>query len=202
MNDRRRDPLVLLAALGHASRYRAVRRLLEGDCCVGELAVAIGLSQSCTTRHVQVLERAGVVRSHREGKRVLIAIARDGAGEDALLDWLARDPVRESVHGRAQAVEAPHPRGSRSGGAAARPPGSEGAPKLAARPAREERVAGRERGRTPGGRVPPGVPDALAARAPEVPPAEGGASGTTPAPPPATPSRMRRIPDTLEDFLL
>lgn len=83
MNDRHREQHALVASLGVPSRFRIALCLLEGDRCVGDLAIAIGLSQSCTTRHVQALERHGVVRSRRDGKRVLVALelARTGLAE-------------------------------------------------------------------------------------------------------------------------
>ncbi len=77
MNDRHRELQSLLATLGHASRFRLALLLFERERSVGELASAVGLSQSCTTRHVQALERAGIVRARRDGKRVLVALLRE-----------------------------------------------------------------------------------------------------------------------------
>ena len=53
-----------------------------------ELAHAIGLSQSCTTRHLQYLEREGLVRGDRQGKRVVFRLRSDRARVRELLAWV------------------------------------------------------------------------------------------------------------------
>ncbi len=77
----------VLACLGVASRFRLVRVLALADRCVGELAEAVGLSQSCTTRHLQALERAGLVKGHREGRRVRFRLRAEAPGLSELLGW-------------------------------------------------------------------------------------------------------------------
>ena len=67
----------LLACLGDESRFRVMGELIRGDRCVTDLAKLVGLSQSCTTRHLQVLERVGLVRSTRLGKRVVFSVATE-----------------------------------------------------------------------------------------------------------------------------
>ncbi|MEY4071793.1 MAG: hypothetical protein RL721_2407, partial [Candidatus Eisenbacteria bacterium] len=62
----------LLAALAPPKRFELVALLARGrDLSVSGLALEVGLSQSCTTRHLQALERAGLVRGVRDGKRVV-----------------------------------------------------------------------------------------------------------------------------------
>ena len=53
---------------------------------MSELAARVGLSQSCTTRHLQALERVGIVRSERAGKRVITRISTEPRVA-ALLAW-------------------------------------------------------------------------------------------------------------------
>jgi DNA-binding transcriptional ArsR family regulator len=77
----------VLACLGVASRFRMVRALAVADRCVGELAEAVGLSQSCTTRHLQALERVGLVKGHREGRRVRFRLRAEAPGLSELLGW-------------------------------------------------------------------------------------------------------------------
>ena len=77
----------VLACLGVASRFRLVRALAEADRCVGELARAVGLSQSCTTRHLQTLERVGLVKGRREGRRVRFTLRAQTPGLGELLGW-------------------------------------------------------------------------------------------------------------------
>jgi DNA-binding transcriptional ArsR family regulator len=86
----------VLACLGVASRFRLVRALAVADRCVGELAEAVGLSQSCTTRHLQALERVGLVKGHREGRRVRFRLRSEMPGLRELLGWALSGPGREA----------------------------------------------------------------------------------------------------------
>lgn len=61
-----------LAALAPPKRFELLLLMLGGvDRSVSQLASAVKLSQSCTTRHLQALERAGLVKGIRDGKRVV-----------------------------------------------------------------------------------------------------------------------------------
>ena len=84
---RENDVRPVLACLGVASRFRLVRALAGADRCVGELAEAVGLSQSCTTRHLQALERVGLVKGRREGRRVRFSLRAEAPGLGELLGW-------------------------------------------------------------------------------------------------------------------
>jgi ArsR family transcriptional regulator, virulence genes transcriptional regulator len=77
----------VLACLGVASRFRLVRALAVADRCVGELAEAVGVSQSCTTRHLQALERVGLVKGRREGRRVRFRLRAEAPAISELLGW-------------------------------------------------------------------------------------------------------------------
>jgi DNA-binding transcriptional ArsR family regulator len=89
-----------LACLGDPSRFRILATLLQSRPCVSELAQTVRLSQSCTTRHLQALTAAGVVRPEREGKRVVYVIRVDDPDIAQLVGWLAGRPGT-----RAQEVE-------------------------------------------------------------------------------------------------
>lgn len=65
----------VLSVLAPPRRFELVVLLLDGvDRSVSRLAQEVGLSQSCTTRHLQALERAGLVRGTRDGKRVVFRV--------------------------------------------------------------------------------------------------------------------------------
>lgn len=65
----------VLSVLAPPRRFELVVLLLDGvDLSVSRLAQEVGLSQSCTTRHLQALERAGLVRGTRDGKRVVFRV--------------------------------------------------------------------------------------------------------------------------------
>jgi DNA-binding transcriptional ArsR family regulator len=55
-------------ALGDATRRRMLRRLAEGERSVGELAAPFAMSLAAASKHVQALERAGLVRRRIQGR--------------------------------------------------------------------------------------------------------------------------------------
>jgi DNA-binding transcriptional ArsR family regulator len=129
----------VLACLGVASRFRLVRALAVADRCVGELAEAVGLSQSCTTRHLQALERVGLVKGHREGRRVRFRLRAEAPGLSELLGWALSGSGLQAltgggIPGRDQAAARPTSpeadRRTRLTGAA-RPPGESGQASMA-----------------------------------------------------------------------
>jgi len=101
-----------LAALAAPKRFELLVLMLAGeDRSVSQLATAVGLSQSCTTRHLQALARAGFVKRARDGKRVVFRVAPRDAGARAVLTSIAGgagstagplddDAVREPVRPR------------------------------------------------------------------------------------------------------
>jgi DNA-binding transcriptional ArsR family regulator len=89
----------VLACLGVASRFRLVMALAVADRCVGELARVVGLSQSCTTRHLQALERVGLVKGSREGRRVRFRLRAEAPGLSELLDWVLSESGLEALVG-------------------------------------------------------------------------------------------------------
>src|SRR6266508_1653334 len=70
-----------LAVLAPPRRFQLMLLMLAGvDRSVSQLAESVGLSQSCTSRHLQALERAGLLKRVRDGKRVVFGLApRDEA---------------------------------------------------------------------------------------------------------------------------
>ena len=77
----------LMSCLGDPSRYQLVSQLVRGERCVSDLARQVGLSQSCTTRHLQALQREQIVRRERAGKRVLFRLCLDEPQVGDLLAW-------------------------------------------------------------------------------------------------------------------
>jgi DNA-binding transcriptional ArsR family regulator len=54
-----------------------LRHLAQGELTTSELAARFALSTPAVSRHLSVLENAGLVASRREGQRVLYALVRD-----------------------------------------------------------------------------------------------------------------------------
>jgi DNA-binding transcriptional ArsR family regulator len=58
-------------ALAHGARRTMLRRLAERELTVGELAEPLEMSLAAASKHLQVLERAGLVRRTITGRRHL-----------------------------------------------------------------------------------------------------------------------------------
>src|SRR5262245_38114588 len=64
-------------ALGNGRRAEIVDVLAQGERSVDEIASEISQSVANTSQHLQALARAGLVRSRREGTRVIYRLASD-----------------------------------------------------------------------------------------------------------------------------
>src|ERR671937_2448645 len=86
-------------ALGNGRRAEIVDVLAQGERSVDELAAEISQSVANTSQHLQVLARAGLVRSRREGTRVFYRLASDRVAElwVAVRDVAARHVAEVSV---------------------------------------------------------------------------------------------------------
>ena len=118
-----------LAALAPPTRFALLLLLASGiERSVSQLASAVKLSQSCTTRHLQALERAGLVKGVRDGKRVVFRLLpRDAQAASVLaslpggVDGAFGPPVAAAP---ARAISAGS---ARPASRAAPPPGAAGA---------------------------------------------------------------------------
>lgn len=63
------------SALAHESRLRILDEMRDGELCQCELPGRLGIEQSNLSRHIKLLSRAGVVRTRRDGTRILLSIA-------------------------------------------------------------------------------------------------------------------------------
>jgi rhodanese-related sulfurtransferase/DNA-binding HxlR family transcriptional regulator len=68
-------------ALGNGHRLEIVDVLAQGERSVDELAAEIDESSANTSQHLQVLARAGLVRSRREGTRVYYRLSDDDVAD-------------------------------------------------------------------------------------------------------------------------
>ena len=62
----------IFAALGDATRRDIVRRAIDGQEGVAELAAHYPMSFAAVQKHVAVLERAGLVSKRRRGRRKVV----------------------------------------------------------------------------------------------------------------------------------
>ncbi len=77
----------LFSALAEPNRLRIVELLRPAPRSVGEIALRLELRQPQVTKHLQLLERAGLVSRHPLGKRRIYALRREALR--ALEQWAA-----------------------------------------------------------------------------------------------------------------
>ncbi|MEO0108089.1 MAG: metalloregulator ArsR/SmtB family transcription factor [candidate division WOR-3 bacterium] len=65
----------ILAALASEHRLRIVELLRTGECCVCEITPKFDLDPSVVSRHLAVLERAGIISSRRQGRWIHYRLA-------------------------------------------------------------------------------------------------------------------------------
>lgn len=80
------DLAVTFAALGDPVRRAIVDRLADGDATVNEVAALFPISLQAVSKHIQVLEAAGVVSKGRAGKTHPVHLEPDALARSA--DWL------------------------------------------------------------------------------------------------------------------
>jgi DNA-binding transcriptional ArsR family regulator len=68
----------IFGALGDATRRDIVRRAIDGEEGVAELASHYPMSFAAVQKHVAVLERAGLVSKHRIGRRRVVRTNLEG----------------------------------------------------------------------------------------------------------------------------
>lgn len=89
-----------LAALADPTRRAIVARLTAGDARVGEIAGPFEMSLNAVSKHLKILENAGLVRREVRGREHWLSF--DGAPLTAASDWI--DHYREFWEGRLDAL--------------------------------------------------------------------------------------------------
>jgi rhodanese-related sulfurtransferase/DNA-binding transcriptional ArsR family regulator len=74
--------------LAHPARLELLDLLAQGECPVEPLAAAAGMKLTTASAHLQTLKASGLVRTRREGTRIVYRLAGPEVGE--LLDLLRR----------------------------------------------------------------------------------------------------------------
>ncbi|UQN29017.1 ArsR/SmtB family transcription factor [Brachybacterium kimchii] len=76
------------AALADPTRRDLVSRLALGDAAVGDLAAPYDMSLQAVSKHIAVLERAGLVTRSRDAQRRPVRLDAEALGE--LTGWIDR----------------------------------------------------------------------------------------------------------------
>jgi len=93
-----REFLKVMKALSDPSRVKMVKMLQRRMLCVCEMREALGLAQSTVSKHLKILEEAGLVTYSKDGLWVNYREAGGGASPYAasllgnLRHWLEDDP--------------------------------------------------------------------------------------------------------------
>lgn len=72
-----KENIILFKALGEESRYKIIRVLLGGERCACEIPKLIERTQSNTSMHLSKLLDWGILKSRKDGKRILYSINND-----------------------------------------------------------------------------------------------------------------------------
>jgi DNA-binding transcriptional ArsR family regulator len=97
------DPLSqVFAALGDPTRRDLVARLTDGDATVGQLAAPYGVSVQAISKHLKVLEQAGLVS--RSPKRHRSPVHLEAEVFDLMTKWIER--YRQRAEARYRRLDA------------------------------------------------------------------------------------------------
>lgn len=89
--------LKVMKALSDPNRVKIIKMLQYKNMCVCELQTALGIAQPTVSKHLRVLEEAGLVTFEKDGLWVNYRIVKDGnpyakALLEHLKEWLEDDP--------------------------------------------------------------------------------------------------------------
>jgi DNA-binding transcriptional ArsR family regulator len=91
-----------LVALADDTRRSILRQLASGEARVTELAAPFDISLNSVSKHIRILERAGLVRRRVSGRDHFLSL--DRAPFDELTEWMLR--TRELWSSRLDILEA------------------------------------------------------------------------------------------------
>ncbi len=103
-------------ALGDATRRAILARLAEGSLTVGEIAEPFDMSLNAVSKHLRVLERAGLIHRRIQGREHHCSLGADPLREVA--SWTERyrdfwEKRLDALEGYLRARRAPRTRGRR-----------------------------------------------------------------------------------------
>lgn len=65
----------LFKAFGDPTRVEILSLLLQQERCVGDIAEAVGLSQSAVSHQLRILKQIHLIKFRRDGKNILYSLA-------------------------------------------------------------------------------------------------------------------------------
>jgi len=85
MNERRVD--AVFSALADATRREVMRRLADAPSTATEIAAELPVSRQAVTKHLSMLENAGLVAGERQGREVRYRLTPSPMAE--AMEWMA-----------------------------------------------------------------------------------------------------------------
>lgn len=82
----------ILKVMGDPNRQKILEMLKKGEQCQCEIIPEINQSQPTVSRHLGLMEEAGILVSRKEGTKVFYAASHDGVFE--VIDWVDKIVVR------------------------------------------------------------------------------------------------------------
>ena len=64
----------LLKALSHPTRIRILQELLQGEVCVSNLMLRLGIEQSNLSQHLKIIREQGLIETRKQGNQVMYRI--------------------------------------------------------------------------------------------------------------------------------
>lgn len=98
--------LKVMKALSDPSRVKIMKMLQRKVMCVCEIQAALGIAQSTASKHLKILEDAGLITYHKDGLWVNYGLADGGQSPFAaslignLKHWLEDDPEMKKLMDR------------------------------------------------------------------------------------------------------
>lgn len=100
----------VMKALSDPGRVKILKMLQNKEMCVCEIQAVLGLAQPTISKHLKLLEDAGLAESHKEKVWVNYRLAAGGESKFAkamlnnLKQWLSDDPEVQAVRVKALTV--------------------------------------------------------------------------------------------------
>jgi DNA-binding transcriptional ArsR family regulator len=68
----------VLKVLGDPNRLRIIELLRDGELCQCEIIPVIGQSQPTVSRHLRLMEKAGILTKRKDGTRTMYKVSHEG----------------------------------------------------------------------------------------------------------------------------
>jgi ArsR family transcriptional regulator len=103
IGDEMKQFIRVMKALSDPNRVKVMKMLIEKELCVCEMTALLGLAQPTVSKHLKILEDAGLVESWKQGAWVNYRLA---AGDDSpyagamlahLREWLQEDEAIKDI---------------------------------------------------------------------------------------------------------